>query len=183
MTTQRTRTPRRRKAWMEYHSLLALNEPESHVDLLSPSLIERGLTDATGLTVMRIFGSVTGVLWTASATTPALSSVRFGITWVPEAVADLAAGAAGVPEPLQHGDHQSQWICQGKVYVEETGSTPVVGKPSPLDSGHSTMLIDSTQMRKQPNMDSNLVFIQKNSGFEDDTVRLDIDLSILVALP
>ncbi len=182
MPTQRT--AKRRTEWFEYHTILTLNSAERHNDILEDSLAEQGLTEARGFTVMRIFGTLTGVLWTASASTPTIGLVRCGIAWIPEAVAGLGDGATGVPEPLQNGDRQARWIQQGLFYAEETGSTPIVGKPSPLDGVNNTWKFDTSQMSKQPRMDSVLALMLKNPGtFETDALAVNVDISTLIALP
>lgn len=185
MQRSRVRTPRRRKVWIvKNFGVTDFVQANRWIvgDILSAGLVQMGLAAPMGMTCMRIVGQ----LWlgaAASATTPAFSTVRLGFAWVPNDVAGAGVGDAQIPEPLEEGVRETQWIQQGYIAGFEVGGTPLVG--TPLDPQETSIWkFDITAMRKQPTGNARLVLIADGgASFETDTVEIRGYTNTMVALP
>jgi len=184
----RNRTPRRRKVWAQFNESTPLDgsSPKS-LDMLGAYYTDLGAGQQGGLTVMRIVGSLQLTDWTAGATTQAISDIRVGVAWLDRLVADAGDGDAQIPEPLQDGIRETSWIQQWKLTgIEQSSADVAVGRPAQpqLDRISYICDIDVTQQRKQPNAGARLaMIISGGSGFETNTMVLEAELSIMLALP
>ena len=184
----RVRTPRRRKVWAHFNEAKVLDgaSPKSF-DMLSSYYSDLGAGQQGGLTVMRIIGSLQLTDWIAGATSVAISDIRVGIAWLDRLVADAGDGDGQIPEPLQSGIRETNWIQQWKLTGQEQSSADVsVGRPSVPQLERISYItdIDVTQQRKQPNAGARLaIIISGGSNFETSTMVLEPELSIMLALP
>lgn len=185
MVNQRLRTPRKQKVWIGRNSIVAnaITVRAITAELLSAGLTDIGINRVAGVTVMRILGYVQLVNWTAGAVTPAYSSVRMGIAWVPQAIAGAGLDDAQIPVPLNNGLREIRWIQQFELGGLETVAPHVVQTPL-LPVEESIVDLDITQMSKQPTPDHRLCLIQAGpQAVEADTTAIDFKLQTMLALP
>ena len=185
MTTQRIRTPKRRKIWAERHTFITLGvgtmTPKTD-DLLDPTFTELGAVDLSGLTLMRMFGSFRLVSGTSNPGTAQTDNIRLGVIWLNKQVAVAGDGDAQIPEPLLDGTREGtfvqQWLFAGKEFAVADALAPL----GPLEL--STVSFDVTQQRKQSTASAKLMLvISGGAAFEANTVQLQIDISCMLALP
>lgn len=184
----RVRTPRRRKVWAHYNESVTLDGSSPKVqDMLADYYSDLGAGQQGGLTVMRIVGSLQLTDWIAGATTQSTSDIRIGVAWLDRQVAGAADGDAQVPEPLQAGIRETNWIQQWKLTGTEQSSADVsTGRPAQpqLENLSYMAHIDVTQQRRQPNAGAKLcMVISGGTSFESNTMILENELSVLLALP
>ena len=189
MRNTRVRTPRRRKTWAQFNETTVLGSGTSTpkaIDMLGAYYSDLGAGQQGGLTVMRIVGDIRLTQWTGSvASTPDYEEIRIGVAWLDRLVADAGDGDAQIPEALQDGIRETNWIQQWKLGGLEAGTGPIVGFPlEPVVEEISFKQVDVTQQRKQPNAGSRLTMVVSGgSGYEVNTVAFQAELSILLALP
>ena len=190
MVSQRTRirTPRRRKVWAQFNQSIAVDGSSPTVeDMLETYYSDLGAGQQGGLTLMRMVGSLQLTDWTAGATSQSIGDVRVGVAWLDRNVASAGDGDAQIPEPLQDGVRETNWIQQWKLTGIEQGSADVAtGRPAQpqLDRLSYITDIDVTQQRRQPNASARLAMVVTRPGtFESNTMVLEAELSLLLALP
>ena len=185
MTTQRMRTPRKRKVWIRRETSVDVStdtRPLVVVDLLSAGLSALGVNFASGVTVMRMVGGLQLVAG-AQATSAVAFEARLGVAWLPSQIADASPGDGRIPDPAENGLRQTNWIQQWKLYGIEQETDFLQFKPlDPIE--RSGVLIDVRQMRKQPHLNAKLALIIDGlSNVEAGTVDLDVSIDCMLALP
>lgn len=150
-------------------------------ELLSSGLTDMGIDRMQKVTVMRIFGFLR-LIAVGAATTAATANVDWGIAWVNEDIAGATAGDSQIPIPMNDGLREELWINQGNLLGLEY-EAPVVSAAPLLPLETSSTIIDITQQRKQPHVNSRLVLITNGPGVvEASTVAFDVNLQIMLAL-
>jgi len=176
------RTPRKEKAWAtQIGTIQTLTASVVQIasDLLSGYKADMGVNRLSGVTAMRIVGSLSiGNL--ASATTASDFDVFWGITWVRQSVALAAAGDANIPDPAQLGTRETQWLQRGTLRSQAAIGLTSLGSTR----GHLEAFIrlDITQQRKQPTNDYQLVLVVNNGASAAEDSMLSFDLSTMLAL-
>ena len=186
MTTRTIiRTPRRKKAWFNYHSIVDLSSgTPSIVKLFDQAQTDLGVSNTPGITVMRAVGNLALTAWTAGATTAAYEGVKIGLAWLDRLTANAGAGDGNIPRPLQIGLRDTRWYQQWELGGLEYTAPVVLG--SPLLPVEDSMIkgIDCTNQQKQQTADQEFCMVIHHGGtFETDTTRLSVNLDFLVALP
>lgn len=179
------RTPRKRKIWAGRSTSLAINNTATPTidDVLDPTFTALGISNMSGVTVMRVVGRMTLTAWTAGATTPATFNLRWGLAWLDSLVAQAGDGDGQIPKPLQNAARDTNWYHQNRLTGLEYAAPVVLGSPLlPVDL--SSQWCDITNMQKQRNADQRFCLVLQTDGTqEDDTTRLTVDLQIMLALP
>lgn len=188
MTMQRSnrvRTPRRSKLWCQYTSYVDITAgTPGLVDLLAPTMTNLGLSVASGLTHMRTVGRVALVAGTTPETTGTTwDKVRLGLLWVGSNISPSAVGDTNIPEPREHGLWDARWVHQMSLAAfEQNAVGQVFSALEPIE--RSVLEIDVTQMRKQPSTGARFCLAwDGGSAFTADAVNLEVELSVMVALP
>ena len=182
---QAVRTPRREKLWAVTNSFTTIPTvtPTVFLEPLDTTFVKMGITTLAGLTFIRAFGRLT-LIYLADAATPNWSWVRIGLIWVREEVVNAGDGDAQLPELLEDGVRQAEWIQQWEIGGIEQNQN--IGTFAPLDGarhGYGTVEFDVTQMRKQPTVNHRLCLIADTTGgYETGTVGVHIQMSCMVAL-
>lgn len=180
------RTARRQKIWAGFHAIVDLDViagPTPH-DMLEDAATDLGVTSLTGVTVMRVVGFMQLVQWVNGATTPALNTVRWAMGWNDRLIS-AATGSSGLaPKPQQSGVRDSRWYQQGTLMALEQSAPVVVNTPlSGTGDGYRTD-IDLRNMQKAPTADSKFnLWIHQDPAIEEETMRLQCALNIMLALP
>ena len=184
------RTPKRRKVWAHFNDSIVLGSGTSSPkvnDMLEDYFADQGAGQQGGLTVMRIVGKITAENHTQGATTDVTENVRLGIIWLDSQLAAASDGDSQIPEPAQNGAREGNWIQQWVATVTEQSSASVQQNApcQPQLEGVSYFpYVDVRQQRKQPNAAAKLCFVTSGgSGFESNTVRIQPELDVLLALP
>jgi len=188
MTTQRlrTRTPRQKNIWLGVTGGVQYPaNPTSTVvaEILDQGMQTIGVNRLQGVTVKRIVADLWLSQFTAAAASPANAFVQWGITWVPDNIANAGPGDAQIPEPMAFGLREAPWIQQGLLQGIEYSTSVQVGRI--LERVETSFVrLDITQMRKQPTIDHRLVLITDGpSAVELNTVQLTIRGMALIGLP
>jgi len=182
----RPRTPRRRKVWIGRNTSVDVSTPTSpHIiaNLLSQGMSDLGVNYMSGVTVMRIFGNLY-LDQRGDDSTPTHDDIKLGIAWLRGDVASAGAGDAQIPEPMLNSYRETDWIQQWNIGgISQTSGNYVARAPlQPVEQ--SMLRVDVTQMRKQPQIDSQLCLVGDSAGLWDaGTVFLTIQLQIMCALP
>lgn len=179
------RTPRRSKLWCQYTSFVDITAgTPGLIDLLAPTMTNLGLNVASGLTHMRTVGKIALV----AGTTPNVSGtvvekVRLGLLWVTPNISSTSVGDTNIPEPREHGTWDARWIHQTSLTALEAAPNNIVFSPlQPIERSYAEL--DVTQMRKQPTANSRLCLAwDGGSTYTADAVNLEVELSVLIALP
>ena len=184
MTTQRMRTPRRRKIWAGYNQLISVTgSPPAQADILDQTMTDLGLSNLAGVTVMRVVGQAT-LRQQAAASTSAHVRVNLGFTWQDSLIAAASAGSGFIPSPWHHGSRETNWIQQGMIEGTEKTTVVVFEPAAPVEQ--STWRFDITQMSKQRNADQRLMFIYDWVDLgtpETAKFYVNLTLQVLLALP
>lgn len=181
MTTQRFRTPRKRKDWARGDATDTIVASQVAVagDLLADYKSALGITQNMTVTVMRMIGYIR-LLEAGNATTPVEALVHWGIAWVPQAISSATAGDAQIPDP-DEDLREAQWLQKGFMFGREA-STAVTGKTCDPIEG-SLHYLDIRQMRRQPSRDHDLVLIYKTvSSVESSTLQIAAGFDMLLAV-
>ena len=175
--------PRKQKVWgHEFTTVQTLSTAGVEIaqDLLEGYKADMGITRVSGVTCMRIVGSLSiGNLASASTSNP--FRVVWGITWVRQAIAIAAAGTGTIPDPIEIGMRETPWIQRGTLRM--TGVAGALTLGSGKGDLEAFVRLDITQMRKQPTPDYELVLVVNNGGGATDDAFLDLDLATMIALP
>lgn len=183
------RTPRRRKVWASERStdagqLVAFNaNPQVLIDLLVNLKTDLGLSrPPSGVTVMRIIGTLQPGN-SSACTINEINALSWGIAWVSNIIANAPAGTGQIPNSVEVGLREAQWLQRGTIFYRTNNGTnlPASATGRMLDSG--TLQLDITQMRKQPTADAELVLIVTHQGNTGSAPALWFELNTMLALP
>ena len=179
MTTQRMRTPRRRKIWANKFTAAAIAASTAPVRSEITSNLETDIgAKPVGTTLVRILGHVR-LVENSTASTPAHGQVHFGVAWLME------HATTDIPDPSVSGSRETAWVVTGRVEGKEVSSSLIAGQGAmarPEDANR--VIFDSRMMRKQPGAEWGLYFVYApGSTFEASTMALEWDLQALLALP
>ena len=183
------RTPRRRKIWAYEKSLMStgfilqVGAKQVVANLLATLMADLSLTrPPVGITCMRIFGAIhPGNQLTAS--TNLLSGLGWGIAWVRNSVAVAGAGDPAIPDPLEQGVREVEWLQKGYLLYRTNNATALPASTTARMLDQGTMTLDITQMRKQPTADHQLVFITHHEGITGSDPAVWFNFNTMLALP
>ena len=186
MTTQRqnfARTPRKEKVWasdLVTDTIVASTEGVAG-DLIGNYKSSVGLTFNQRVTCMRIVGHLR-LFHQSNATSAVNAKVRWGIAWLPSAIASASDGDAQIPEP-GNAIRQAEWLQRGVLFGQEFEATPPAGSTLlPIDTAF--LKLDITQQRKQPTVDHELVLVWDClSSVESSTIGIEYEGHVMLALP
>lgn len=154
-----------------------------HLDLLSFLDLDVGVTGMTGVTAMRIVGSMSLGNDIAEAASGNILTCHWGIAWVSSQLATAGDGSGLIPDPSENGAREALWIQRGVLSGITVASTLIPYAAA----GQLTAFerLDIRQMRKQPMADAKLVLITRcfDTGGGASDPALWVDLQVLVALP
>ena len=193
MTTRNrnfTRTPRRRKLFIQYekfHTLGIGTASPKIDDMLDAGFTDLGMSNMGGLTVMDVRGSIQLQQWTASpASSSSSQDIGIGYNWFDPLLAQAGDGDGQIPSPNQLGVRETKWIQQWSLRaVEPPVAAPVIvgAALEPIETSFKDG-IHVRNMRKQPSADSRLaIVIDGGSTYEANVVTLRVSLLIMLALP
>ena len=184
VTRNRTivRTPRKDKSWAYVRGqaqALNVNAVEVAVDLLTDYETDVGQINRN-VTAMRIVGEL-DLGNGSSASVAASFTLQWGIAWVSGAIAALSANDGSIPDPGEQGAREALWLQRGTLQAQSVAGSNNAG--STLGQLRASVLLDITQMRKQPTPDSRLVLITRNNGSSSHAPALYFVLATMLALP
>jgi len=184
VTRQRVivKTPRKDKSWAYTRGqgqVLSVNAVQVAVDLLTDYETDVGLINRN-VTAMRIVGELD--LGNGSSASVATSfTMQWGIAWVSGAIAVLAANDASIPDPGELGAREAQWLQRGSLQAQSLAGANTAGATQ--GQLRASVILDITQMRKQPTPDSRLVLITRNNGSASHAPAIYFALATMLALP
>ena len=133
---------------------------------------------------MRVVGKITMVVGSDAAVTPDYIQLGIGLAWLDQNVA--ATSGSALPLPSAHGARGTRWYQQWVLGGLEVVA-PLVSQTPLLPESHSTTgYIDLSNQQKQPgsSVAKFMVVVRNRSGVaETDTISLQVDLDIMIALP
>lgn len=180
------RTPRRRKIWAGFHTFVDLDViagPTPH-DLLDQTATDLGMSNLAGVTVMRVVGYMQLVQWVNGATTPALNTCRLGMAWNDQRISTATGSSGLAPRPAQLGTRDSRWYQQWVLQALEQSAPVVVNTPLAGTGDGYRADFDIRNMQKAPTADSKFnLWIMQDPAIEEETMRLQCEFDILLALP
>ncbi len=185
-----TRTPRRRKLFIGYnHSfVLGVGTASPKVeDMLDTGFTELGMSNMGGLTFMKLTGKMALEQHTASpATSSQAETIRIGFNWLDPNIVSAGDGDSQIPEAMRLGLRETKWIQQWQLSaVEPPVAAPVINGAL-LEPVETSLVLDLNvrNMRKQPSANSKLAMVVSGgSSYETNVVRLEVAVSIMLALP
>lgn len=153
-----------------------------HWDLLEVYRTEMGISNTDRVTAMRIIGRLE-LLDLGTSTAIDYFAYQVGIAWVSGPVATASAGSTNIPQPLNSGVRETQWLWQGNLMGLSANTTGQILPAAGTNARQDWALdFDITQMRKQPTQDSKLVLIGNGSVSGSADIGLIGYFNTLIAL-